>query len=68
MSTLYEAAQELKKSLENDGSGTATAYEKTLMGLGAKPATIERLMTHPNPAAISDYAFACLAVHVAAPK
>lgn len=68
MSTLYEMAQTLKQRLENGGTGVADAYGTLLKELGGDEPTIKRMMAHPNPAAISDYAFACYVTHAEANK
>lgn len=68
MSTLYEAAQALKATLERGKEDPAPAYSKTLEELGGDPATIEYLLNDDNPNKLTDYAFACLVTHVASDK
>lgn len=68
MSTLYEAAQELKATLERGKEDPTSKYTKTLEEMGGDPATIEHLLTDDNPNKLTDYAFACLVAHLASDK
>lgn len=68
MSTLYEAAQALKATLERGTDDPTPEYVKTLEELGGSPAVIDNLLNDDNPNKLTDYAFACLAVHIASDK
>lgn len=68
MSTLYEAAQALKATLERGTADPMPEYVKTLEELGADAATIETFLQDDNPNKLTDYAFACLVTHIAADK
>lgn len=68
MSTLYEAAQELKKTLEQGKDDPTQKFTKAIEELGGDPATIEYLLLKDNQNKLTDYAFACLVTHVAKDK
>lgn len=63
MSTLYEAALELKKALEarltTSDEPVIDAYTKLAGKVDACPQAFKRLLNHNNPAALTDYVLAC---------
>lgn len=63
MSTLYEAAQELKQLMEKKDVKSGEALVTMACAMDADIPTLERLADLDNPGALNDYMLACYISH-----